>query len=183
MVAGGLATLGLVGTTMLPASATTVLTCTGNSGSATFTPGITNTPTQQTIAATSALTGCSPGVTGGTLSVTGLLTQATGTPPKQATCTGLATPTPNGTLIASGGAATIVWSSGPNSTGSVKLKSNGSVAQSKVIIKITGGQFFVPGHTTKLKGTVTYSIPVGQTCPTLTMVNTANVGNTTIATI
>jgi hypothetical protein len=128
------------------------------------------------------VTGCNGGgrgITGGTVTVTGLKTLATGNPPMQASCAGLAMPSPKGTVVASGGTATTTWSDGSTSVGSLKLKSTGAIGSVVAIIKITSGTFFAAGHTTKSKGTVSFSVPAGQTCPTLTMVNTTT-GTTNI---
>jgi len=172
---------GLILAGTAPAFASTLLTCTGGSGTSTFSPGITNTPTQQTISSTSTITGCSGSgttITGGTVTVSNLKTLATGTPPMQATCGGLVKPSPKGTLITTAGTATTTWSDGTTSTGSIKLKSTGAIGTVTAIIKITGGTFFAAGHTTKSKGVVSFSIPTGQTCPTLTMVNTTDATTT-----
>jgi hypothetical protein len=161
-----------------PAFAAPSLTCTGGTGHSTLSPGITNTPTQQTIAGTDNLTGCSgPGttITGGTVTVSNLKTVATGNPPQQATCSGLATSPPKGTLVADiSGVASISWSDGSTSNGVIKLKSSGTLATEIVVLKITSGKFFVSGHTTKLKGNISFAPSTGQTCPTLTDVDTTN---------
>jgi hypothetical protein len=149
VAAGALAAGGMV-VSSSPAFAASE-NCTGGSGTATLSPGITNVPTQQTISASNSLTGCTGGKTGSAqVTTNNLKTLATGNPPQHATCAGLFSPPPNGTLIASGGATSIVWSAGGTSTGTAKLKSNGIVAQDKVVVKITGGPF--AGK--KLKGVV-----------------------------
>jgi hypothetical protein len=169
-----------VGLGTTPAFASTLLTCTGGSGSSTLSPGVTNTPTQQTISGADNLTGCSGSgtITGGTVTVSGLKTVPTGTPPMQASCPGLLMTTPKGTLVATGGTATTTWSDGSTSTGSIKLKSTGMLAQVNAIVKITSGKFFAAGHTTKSKGVVVFLPATGQTCPTLTMVTDTNMKTT-----
>ena len=189
MFAGALAAGGMVVTSAAPAFAATILTCTGLTGGATLSPGISNTPNQQTISDPANVTGCSGTQAGsivkGTTTFNNLKTLATGNPPSQPTCNGLLNPSPNGTLIASGGAATTVWKDSGNvtqgtSTGSLKLKSTGAVAQAKAIIKITSGKFFQAGKTTKAKVTVNFAPSPGQTCPTLTHVDTTNANNLVI---
>jgi hypothetical protein len=174
----GLSGVGLILAGTAPAFAAPSLTCTGGSGTATLSPGITNTPTQQTISGTDTLTGCSgpaTSITGGTVTTSGLKTVATGNPPMQASCSGLGTVQPKGTLEADiSGVVSITWSDGSTSAGVIKLKSAGVLAQEIVVIKITSGTFFVSGHTTKLKGTITFAPSAGQTCPTLTQVDVTN---------
>jgi len=174
----GISGVGLILAGTAPAFAAPTMTCTGGSGTATLSPGITNTATQQTISGTDNLTGCSgPGagtITGGTITTSGLKTVATGTPPQQATCSGLGTAPPKGTVVAIGGTVSISWSDGSTSQGVIKLKSTGTLAQENSIIKITSGKFFVAGHTTKLKGTLGFLPSSGQTCPTLTSVDITN---------
>jgi hypothetical protein len=152
-----------------------LLTCTGGSGTGTLSPGLTATPTQQTISGTDNLTGCSGSgtITGGTVTTTSLKTLPTGNPPHQASCTELKTPPPKGTVVASG-TVSIRWSDGSTSAGSIKLKSTGAVGTETETIKITSGQFFLAGHVTKVKGTISFQAATGQTCPTLSQVNVTN---------
>jgi hypothetical protein len=156
-----------------------VLTCTGGSGTGTLSPGLTATPTQQTISGTDNLTGCSGSgtITGGTVTTSRLKTLATGNPPQQASCAELNTPPPKGTVVASG-TGSILWSDGSTSAGSIKLKSTGAVGTETETIKITSGQFFVAGHITKAKGTISFHPATGQNCPTLTQVNATNATTT-----
>lgn len=157
VAAGALAAGGMI-VSSAPAFAASE-NCTGGSGTATLSPGITNVPTQQTISASNSLTGCTGGKTGSaTVSTSNLKTVPTGNPPQQATCQGLFNPAPSGTVIASGGTTSIHWSAGGTSTGVSKLKSNGIVAQNKVVVKITGGPF--AGK--KLKGVVHFAPAVGE---------------------
>jgi hypothetical protein len=174
-----------VGLGTTPAFATTLMSCTGGSGSSTLSPGISNTPTQQTISGTDTLTGCNGGgfgITGGTVTVANLKTVQTGNPPAQPTCASLGTPPPKGTITALGGTANTTWSDGSTSQGVIKLKSTGVIGQVNAVVKITSGRFFASGHTTKSKGVVTFTPASGQTCPTLTMVNDTN-STTTITQI
>jgi hypothetical protein len=180
----GLSGVGLILAGTAPAFAAASLTCSGGSGTATLSPGLTNTPTQQTIAGTDNLTGCSgpsTTITGGTITVSNLKTVTVNG--QQATCSGLATPPPKGTLIADiSGVASISWSDGSTSAGVIKLKSSGTLAVEIVVLKITSGNFFVSGHTTKLKGNITFAPSAGQTCPTLTSLDLTN-STSTINTI
>jgi hypothetical protein len=190
VAAGALAAGGMVVSTAAPAFAANLMTCTGpGSGHATLSPGISNTPNQQTIAGFQKTKGCS-GPSAGTIvkgksTYNSLKTVATGSPPEQPTCANLLTPSPAGTLTGSGGVVTTKWKNSAGavvgtSTGTLKIKSTGAVAQTKAIIKITGGKFFVSGKTTKAKVQINFTPSSGQTCPTLTDVDTAQAGNLTI---
>jgi hypothetical protein len=49
-------------------------------------------------------------------------------------------------------------------------------------MKITGGRFASSGtHISKAKVTINFSIPAGQTCPTLTMINYTDATNEVVS--
>jgi hypothetical protein len=187
LTAGALAAGGMVVGTAAPAFAATLMTCTGpGSGHSTLSPGISNTPTQQTISGFQKTKGCS-GPSAGTI-VKGKSTfsnlKTVGTP-DQPTCANLLTPSPAGTTTGSGGTVTTKWKNSAGalvgtSTGTLKIKSTGFAAQTIAIIKVTGGTFFASGFTTKAKVQINFTPSSGQSCPTLTEVDTAQAGNLTI---
>jgi hypothetical protein len=194
LTAGALAAGGMVVGTAAPAFAThhLVMTCTGpGAGHATLSPGISNTPTQQTIAGYQKTKGCSGSGAGtivkGKVTFIDLKTVATGSPPEQPTCSNLLTPPPAGTVtgVSAEFTSSIKWKNSAGmvvgtSKGALYIKSTGFAAQTKATINIKSGTFFVSGHTTKAKVKINFNPSSGQTCPTLTDIDTAQAGNLTI---
>jgi hypothetical protein len=191
LTTGALAAGGMVVGTAAPAFAATLMTCAGpGAGHATLSPGISNTPAQQTIAGyqkTKACSGPSAGtIVKGKSTFSNLKTVANGSPPEQPTCANLLTPSPAGTVTGTGGTVTTKWKNSAGalvgtSTGTLKIKSTGFAAQTKAVIKITGGTFFASGFTTKASVKINFTPSSGQTCPTLTQVDTAQNGNLVIS--
>jgi hypothetical protein len=119
-----------VGVFAAPAYADTT-SCASGSGTGSISPGLTNTPTPQSISVSGGVTNCvGGGVTSGTL-------RASLSAPN-----GMCLASPPNTIDATG-TASIIWQDGTGSTGTIKLKSNGITGQEKVKILVTGGSRFV----------------------------------------
>jgi hypothetical protein len=157
-VAGMLAAGGLFTLAPAASASTLLVSCpTGNvTGSGTVSPPITKTNTQKnTLMSSGSFSGCTGQETSGTFSST----QTTVAP---VTCASLKAPPPPAGTVLSTGTFTITWGDNTQSTGTVKSKSSGMVGvPGPVIEKITSGQFFLAGHTTKSKTTLT--LTPGQT--------------------
>jgi hypothetical protein len=147
------------------ASASTLLvSCpTGSvTGSGTVSPPISPTNTSKnTISSTASFSGCTGQETSGTVTST----QTTVAP---ATCAGLVNVPPKGT-VTSTGKFTIKWGDGTTSSGSIKSESGGPPLGTPgiVIEKITSGHFFLAGHVTKSKTTISTTPGAGQDCTTV----------------
>ena len=176
---GLLAGAGLFAMAPSAGALTTLVSCPKGSvtGSGTVSPPVSPTNTQKNvITSTSSFSGCTGQETSGTVTSTQTTVAA-------ANCANLATPPPKGT-VTSTGTFTITWGDGTTSSGTIKAKSSGSVTvPGPVIEKITAGHFFLAGHTTKSKTTLTLTPGAGQDCTTVpissfTFVN-ASAANTT----
>jgi hypothetical protein len=154
-----------------PASATVLFSCTNASGSATLTPGLSNTPTHQTdVSAVASISGCSNGETGsvGIGSGSGHSTVAS-VANANGNLSCLGNP-PNNTPIIVGltdPSFDIAWTlGGPgSSTGITKIKGSGAVARSKAVLVLTAGRYTPApaGQKTKLKVTFNF-IPNNGVC-------------------
>lgn len=172
-LAAGVAAPLAVFTTVTPAHAVVLGSCSSASGNATLTPGLGHTPQAQTdVDSTSTFSGCTGGngQTGGTVvSGGGSFPGATATtsfPPRPLACPRAlagddghqgpeyADQTP--TLLSGDPGFRVTWTGGPGgvSTGITKVKSTGPATPGtvRVVLVITSGEYFVAGKKTKIKG-------------------------------
>jgi hypothetical protein len=124
------------------------------SGTATISPGVSNTPNIQTLTVTTHLSGCKkssvPGITGSSNTTT----SSTGTSPE--TCADLTKKSKPVTTNSS-----IDWI--PSTTSTDTYKSTLKSGKAKVAGSITSGTF----NGGKLKASLTYTVGAGQTCTTV----------------
>jgi hypothetical protein len=141
------------------ASAATVIgKCTSVKGSSHLTPGLGHDKKPQTSVSPDTVTGatadtfsgCSQTGGGGPASAT-FTSTVTSTIPLACPSALGGPPDPAPGTVVFTGTTHIVWSSGPATNGTVKVKQTSTVGQVKVITKFTSGQFFVSGSTTKGK--------------------------------
>jgi hypothetical protein len=162
-----------------PASAvTTVVSCPAGhvTGSGTVTPPVSPTNTMKNVVtSTGTFTGCTGQETSGTVT-------STTTSVSAGTCASLGSPSPKGTITATG-TFTVHWGDGSVSSGTMKTKSTGPTGApgtTIVIQKITSGKFFKAGHITKTKVTLMLVPGAGQNCTTVP-ISTFTFSNTTPA--
>jgi len=140
---------------MLGSSATGAATpaqkCGSLKGSATLSPGLTTTPSTQTVTANGTLASCTPSAKtggGGTMHATSTL--------KNASCTGLA----SGTTI-SGLKGSIKWKNGKTSAVTFNAKTTSSAPTTATLTgKVSSGLF----AGAPISGKITFTVKSGQNC-------------------
>jgi hypothetical protein len=191
IIAGLAAGLAAPAFALAPANAVILITCTGVSGSATITPGLSHNQTAQSdVDASATITGCNNGQTGGTV-VTGV--------PATANTTHSFPPRPLGCPVALGGAGPdyadqtpllissdpgfdINWNVGANSSGITKVKQSATTGTVRILLVITAGQYTPPaGQKSKFKGQLAFTPTGSFTCvddsDPIDTVTVANSGN------
>jgi len=136
-----------------PAAATTVGTCGHVQGTATFTPGITSTPTDQVIRAKGTESTCTPSTaTGGS----GTLTATIKSP--KATCAKLAT---GGQVVY--GTATSTWKNGTYTKYNIRLTTGtgANATLANVYGTVTAGRFYSSTAPRHLTGQIKFRVTSG----------------------
>jgi predicted lipoprotein with Yx(FWY)xxD motif len=138
--------------------------CTSVTGSTHMSPGLGHDKKAQTAVSPDTVSGAKPDIFSG-------CSQTGGGGPASATFTSMLTSTmplacpaalggppdpPVGTVVLTG-TTHIVWNSGPATDGMVKVKTTATPGRLNVMTKFTSGQFFLAGHTTMSKVTLSFT--------------------------
>jgi hypothetical protein len=182
-LAGAVATAGLLAFAGPASASTSFMSCGVGAftGTANISPGISasnSNTTPSTITSMGTATGCTGKVTGGSDNATLTTLDPTTGKPGPANCSGFVSPPPAGTNLAKG-TFTATWSNGKTSKGTATIKSTSTLAEVKLVEKVTSGYGFLAGHTTKISGTIMFNPVVGD-CVTVDITqvsfnNTTNV--------